>query len=618
MGLSIVDFAIIAVYLLGCVTAGVWVKRYVRGVEDFALARREMDVYLGVASLAATEVGIVTVMYTAQLGFTNGFAGATPGVLMAFWMFLVGVTGFIIRPLRQARVMTIPELFEQRFGSDVRWLAGLVVVLGGVLNMGIFLRLGGEFLVHVAGLSPEYLKWVMTALLAIVLTYTTLGGMISVLVTDYLQFIVMGTGIVVTTLCVLNQVGWHQLVQTLQEAYQQTAPPPLTDAERSWDSVTAANSAGGAEDRTPPGEVNLQAANQPGLSPGGNLLALPPASPHDSALSKELSPTSGLRKTSLSLGKRPAESPAAEDAHAIRASSSPEGISVASSGDQAKKPLSIGNPFNPLGPGGKGLLWVMWQALVALAAVTTWQTTIARVLAARDEQVACAVYRRTAFYFVGRFALPGLWGAAAFASFYRAGGLPPGVDDLTAMPHYLGQLLPAGILGLVIAGMLAAEMSTDSGYLLTWATVIYNDLVMPCLRRPLGATARLLLIRVLVVAIGAFLVFWGLWYELPGTAWDYLAVTGTIYLASLFTLLVAALYFPAANRTGALTAIVLGAVGPVGFVVLNTVLPKTSPWRLSAELAGMSAFGLAALGMIVGSLAGNLIRAARVSRRPKN
>ena len=33
-----------------------------------------------------------------------------------------------------------------------------------------------------------------------------------------------------------------------------------------------------------------------------------------------------------------------------------------------------------------------------------------------------------------------------------------------------------GLIGIVIAGMLAAEMSTDSGYLLTWATVIYNDL----------------------------------------------------------------------------------------------------------------------------------------------
>jgi len=537
MGLGIIDFAIIGTYLLVCVGAGVWMKRYVHQVEDFALARREMDVYLGVASLAATELGVVTVMYTAQLGFTQGFAGATPGVLMAFWMGLVGATGFIIRPLRQAGVMTIPELFEKRFGVLVRWLAGLVVVLGGVLNMGIFLRLGGEFLVHTAGLPPEYLKWVMTGLLALVLLYTTLGGMISVLVTDYLQFIVMGTGIVVTSLFVLHEAGWHRLLNTLREAHRQTVIFPNIE--------------------------NVQGAER----------------------QIDLRPETGGNSPSRPSDRLPTQS-------------SPSGQS-----------LTMGNPFNPLGKGGPGWVWLVWQALVALAAITTWQTMVVRVLAAKDESTACAIYRRTAFYFVGRFALPGLWGAAAFAYFYRQGGLPDGVTDLTAMPTYLGQLLPAGILGLVIAGMLAAEMSTDSGYLLTWATVIYNDLVMPCLRRPLSPAGRLLLIRILVVAIGIFLVFWGLWYELPGTAWDYLAVTGTIYLASLFTLLVAALYFPGATRTGALAAIILGAVGPISFVILNALLPEGSPWRISAEVAGLSAFALAALGMILGSLSEHMFKA---------
>ncbi|MCR4414959.1 MAG: hypothetical protein NUV77_21280, partial [Thermoguttaceae bacterium] len=94
-------------------------------------------------------------------------------------------------------------------------------------------------------------------------------------------------------------------------------------------------------------------------------------------------------------------------------------------------------------------------------------------------------------------------------------------------PRFLGTLLSAtyGFLGLVIAAMLAAEMSTDSGYLLTWATVIYNDLISPCLRRPLSERAKLLVVRLVVLAIGLFLVFWGLWYTPPGSIWDYLAIT---------------------------------------------------------------------------------------------
>src|SRR5438105_12205228 len=219
MHLAPVDWIIIAAYLVGCMAAGIYMRRYVHGVEDFAVAGRAMDLNLGIASLAATELGLVTVMYTAQLGFTNGFAGATIGVLMAGAMYLVGRTGFVIGPLRRAGVMTIPELFEKRFGVKVRWLAGLFVVLGGLLNMGIFLRLGGEFLVAATGMPAAWLEWVMTILLSMILFYTVLGGMMSVLVTDYLQFIVKGMGIVITSIIVIASIGWNNLISGLWHGF---------------------------------------------------------------------------------------------------------------------------------------------------------------------------------------------------------------------------------------------------------------------------------------------------------------------------------------------------------------------------------------------------------------
>jgi SSS family solute:Na+ symporter len=483
MTLTPLDWLIILLYLAGCLVAGLWMRRYVRGVEDFAVAGREMDVNLGIASLAATELGLVTIMYTAQLGFEKGLAGASIGVLMALAFWVVGRTGFIIAPLRTAGVMTIPELFEKRFNVRVRWLAGLFVVLGGLLNMGIFLRLGGEFLVWSTGLPPAWLEWVMTLLLGLVLLYTALGGMLSVLVTDYLQFLVMGVGIVITSVLVLINVGGFDLVTSLQAAWAGRAGMPL-------------------------------------------------------------------------------------NAH----------------------------PFNPFHSSSLGWGYLLWMLVLQIAAATTWQTVISRVLAAKDADTAKRMYRRTAFYFVGRFLLPGLWGVAAFVHFAKQGGLPEGITSLTAMPHYLGTLLPVGLIGLVIAAMLAAEMSTDSGYLLTWATVIYNDLITPCLRTPLSPRARLLLTRLLVLGIGVFLLFYGLWYELPGNAWDYLAVTGNIYLASVFTLLVGGLYWPRANARGAYAALIMGAIGPVTFLFIG------KKYAIPPEVAGAAAFGLAALGLIAGSL----------------
>src|SRR3954468_9937847 len=220
MTLTLIDWLIIIVYLVGCMAAGLWMRRYARGVQDFAVAGREMDVNLGIASLAATELGLVTIMYTAQLGYEKGFAGSMVGVLAFLVLLFVGSTGFVIEPLRNAGVMTIPELFEKRFSKRVRWLAGLFVVLGGLLNMGIFLRLGGDFLVYATGMPAHYLEWVMSILLGLVLLYTAFGGMLSVLVTDYIQFLVVGTGLVVTSILVIGQIGWGNLISGLQTAWE--------------------------------------------------------------------------------------------------------------------------------------------------------------------------------------------------------------------------------------------------------------------------------------------------------------------------------------------------------------------------------------------------------------
>ena len=217
--------------------AGLMVRKYVGKVEHFFVAGREMDVYLGIASLAATEFGIVTCMYTAQNGYEKGFAGATPGILMAVAMAAVGLTGFVIKPLRDSGVMTIPELLEQRFGQRIRWAAGVVIVLGGLLNMGVFLRTGGQFLVLVAGLDVRYLEIMMTALLVGVAVYTILGGMLSVLVTDFLQFVVMSVGLILVTILILMNVGWEKLVTTVETNYGAGGFNPFVNPTMGWQYV---------------------------------------------------------------------------------------------------------------------------------------------------------------------------------------------------------------------------------------------------------------------------------------------------------------------------------------------------------------------------------------------
>jgi len=476
--LTVLDGGIIAIYLLITMVAGVAIRRYVRRVEDFIVAGREMNVYLGIASLAATEFGIVTCMYAAQNGFDKGFAGAVPGLLTFAAMFLVGYTGFCVKPLRDSGVMTIPELFEKKFGPRVRWAAGVVIVLGGLLNMGVFLRMGGDFLVNVAHLDPRYLEVMMTALLVGVAIYTILGGMLSVLVTDFLQFVVMSAGLIVTTFLILGKVGWGALV----------------------DAVEVHHGAGG---------------------------------------------------------------------------------------------------FNPFANPTMGWSYVIFNALLNTAAVLTWQTQIARVLAAKDSATGRKVYTRTSFFFVARWLVPGIWGIAALA-LLTPEQVPQ--DSILAMPRMLGMVLPAGLMGLLIAAMLAADMSTDASYMLTWSSVIYNDILAPFRRTKWSEKKGLFWNRTIVALIGVFLLVYGLWYKIEGDAWTYLGITGTIYLSSISTLLVACCYWKRANSWGAAAAILFGALMPVATLILQ----KVGPWRAwvkENEASCMIAvYATTAVAMIVGSL----------------
>ena len=103
--------------------------------------------------------------------------------------------------------------------------------------------------------------------------------------------------------------------------------------------------------------------------------------------------------------------------------------------------------------------------------------------------------------------------------------------------------------------MLAADMSTDSSYMITWAAVIYNDILAPFRKGKTSEKTGILINRMIVALIGVFLFFYGLFYKLEGGLWDYLTTTGTVYLSSMSVLLIACCYWKKANNWGAVASI---------------------------------------------------------------
>lgn len=235
-----IDWIIVGIYLLSSIVIGVWANRYVGNLSDYLVAGRTLRIRLALATMTGTELGLVTVMYSSELGYKQQFASLYLAVFEFLILLIVGLSGFVVYRLRQTEVMTIPEYYQQRYSTGVRVVGGIMMVTSGVLNMGLFLKAGAEFLAAISGLADEfYLKWIMTGLLALVLFYTVLGGMVSVVITDLIQFLVLGVGMLIVTWFVVDEIGLRGFEQAATElnAYVDPTDPDNPSTPESTDGI---------------------------------------------------------------------------------------------------------------------------------------------------------------------------------------------------------------------------------------------------------------------------------------------------------------------------------------------------------------------------------------------
>ena len=452
-----IDWLIVVVYLLLSVGIAFFVKRYAGNMTNFVSAGRAVGTWLGVATLTGTEMGLITVMYSAQKGFTAGFAAFHIGVIAGVVALIIGLTGFIVVRLREHKVLTIPEYYEKRYGRRTRILGGIMLAFGGLLNMGLFLKVGAMFIVGITGMDPDgnALKVVMVVLLALVLVYTVIGGMISVVITDYIQFVILSIGLLVAGWLAIESVGWDNLFETV---------------------------------RTHKGEAGFN-------------------------------------------------------------------------------PVAADSSF--------GFEYVAWMFFLGIVNCALWPTAVARALAMESTASLKQQYTWSSISFAIRMIIPNLLGVCAFVFvitkapdlqqlFSPADADVEAVNNLYAMPIFLGRILPAGLIGLITAAMIAAFMSTHDSYLLCWSTVITQDIIAPLFKERLDNPTRIKITRILIVLIGLYILYWGLFYTGEEDIWDYMAVTGAIYFTGAFSLLFGGLYWHRASSTGAVLALLVGVTAVFG------------------------------------------------------
>jgi SSS family solute:Na+ symporter len=478
MNFQILDWIILLLYLGASLFIGIRARRYVENMEGYFVAGRRVKVALGSATLIATEIGVVTFMYFGELGYVTGLSCFVLGLIGFLGYFVIGKTGFIVSGLRRLRVITIPEFYELRYGRNVRLLGGILLFLGGVLNMGVFLKMDGIFLTETMGFSPDILYIVMTVMLLIVISYTVFGGMFSVIITDFMQFVILTFGMFIATIFVLMRVNIGEIATTVGKQFGEAGVNPIVNPRFGW-------------------------------------------------------------------------------------------------------------------------MFLIWMLIGSVAISALNQPAVSKSFASESPVVARKVFLYTGITLAGRYMIPMFWGVAALAVF------GPTLNPTTAMPKLLGEVVPSGLLGLMIAGMLAASMSTYSAYLLAWSSVATRDIIAPLSRRELSERTTILLSRIISTLIGIFILIFGLYYQLPATAFQYIAITGAMYAAGAFGCVAFGLYWKRANIVGAYCSLAFGAVAPIAFLILDqfkSSLPDSISFLVDVNISGFLSFLLAASGMILGSL----------------
>ena len=171
------------------------------------------------------------------------------------------------------------------------------------------------------------------------------------------------------------------------------------------------------------------------------------------------------------------------------------------------------------------------------------------------------------------------------------------------VPLALGVMLPTGLLGLVVAAMLGAAISTDEAYLHSWSSIFVQDVVLPFRKRPMSPRAQLVLLKAAVLGVAIFAFFFSLHWQPGEYIAMYGALTGSIFVAGGGAAIIGGLYTRWGTVGGAWAAMLAGiGLSVPGLMVLNA--PAAWVEAMAAPEPAAGAWAAGAFGWIRANVTG--------------
>ena len=205
MGLNKLDFAIVALYLLGITMFGLRFRKKQRSLRDYFLAGRDIPWWAISLSIVAAETSTLTIISIPGLAYDTNLT-----FLQVVMGYIIGriVISFVLLPhYFRGDLYTAYELIERRFGRGLRSLTAGLFLLTRAAAEGVRVY-AVSIVVSIALGTGELASIAIITILTLI--YTFEGGLAAVIWTDVVQTVIYVGGTLVGLVTILHLVpgGW--------------------------------------------------------------------------------------------------------------------------------------------------------------------------------------------------------------------------------------------------------------------------------------------------------------------------------------------------------------------------------------------------------------------------
>ena len=179
----VIDWLVIAVYLLGITAIGVYSSKKVSSSSNFFISDRKFGKWMMTFFTFGTGTNTDQAVSVASKTYVSGASG-----IWYQWLWLFSTPFYwLLAPLfRRMRAVTTADYLNARFGQSVAVLFALVGILQLSVNIGVVLKASSSVITAVSGgaISPSIAIVAMTVLFV---SYGVAGGLNAAIVTDFIQ-----------------------------------------------------------------------------------------------------------------------------------------------------------------------------------------------------------------------------------------------------------------------------------------------------------------------------------------------------------------------------------------------------------------------------------------------